>query len=138
MVTYGNMHLVVWNVKPDKTIDFRTALKVQSESQISNKSIQCADFLNDNSLLTGDSSGNLTVWAPFESGNNIEFAIKEIKGHETKLTCLFLTSDYILISADDSGIIKTWDVKDGQFRLLNALKVSCNFLKISKLFESAC
>lgn len=120
MVTYGHQHLVVWSHKHDTPIDYRTALPLDSELV---KSISCADFLSDNSLLTGDTSGKLTIWAPFQLGDKLEFAIKEVQGHEAGITCLKLTEDNILISADQDGTIKTWDVQDNQFRLLNALKV---------------
>lgn len=43
---------------------------------------------------------------------------------KSQLNCLKLTSDNILISGDKDGIIKTWDVSDGEFRLLNAVKAS--------------
>lgn len=121
MVTYGHQHLVVWSHKRETPIDYRTALPLDSELT---KSISCADFLSDNSLLTGDTGGKLTIWAPFQLGERLEFAIKEVQGHEAGITCLKLTEDNILISADQDGTIKTWDVQDNQFRLLNALKVN--------------
>ncbi|KAJ6221100.1 hypothetical protein RDWZM_006912 [Blomia tropicalis] len=120
MVTYGKMHLVVWHLKSDNSIEHRTAL--QTHSKIT-KTICCADFLGDNSLLTGDSDGNLTIWAPFEVNHVLEFAIKEVKGHENQLSCLKLTKNHILISGDTDGTIKTWGVDDGEFRLLNAIKL---------------
>ena len=40
-----------------------------------------------------------------------------------QLTCLKLTNDHILITGDKTGTIKAWDVSDGEFRLLNAIKV---------------
>ena len=100
MVTFGKMHLVVWHLQKDnKTIDYRTALQtvctlllitffshwllsITSKHSKISKTVHCADFLGDNSLLTGDSDGNLTIWAPFEVNNVLEFAIKEVKGHE--------------------------------------------------------
>lgn len=119
----------------------------QKQSKII-KTIHCAEFLHDNSLLTGDSIGNLTIWAPFEIDHILEFAIKEVKGHEVwkiaisrsihdyyrifmifidrqkcQLICLKLTKDNILISGDNEGVIKTWDVNENEFRLLNAIKV---------------
>lgn len=73
--------------------------------------------------MTGDSQGNLTIWAPFEVDKVLEFAIKEVKGHESQLTCFKLTKENILISGDRDGAIKTWDVNDNEFRLLNAVKL---------------
>lgn len=99
VVTYGKMHLIVWHFKKDKSIECRTALQMVIDNYRSKfliifnknynlkqskivKTIHCAEFLNDNSLLTGDSTGNLTVWAPFEINQILEFAIREVKGHE--------------------------------------------------------
>nr|XP_027204131.1 echinoderm microtubule-associated protein-like 1 [Dermatophagoides pteronyssinus] len=120
VVTYGKMHLVVWHFKKDRSIDNRTALQMQSKII---KTIYCAAFLHDNSLLTGDSQGNLTIWAPYEVDKVLEFAIKEVKGHESQLTCFKMTKENILISGDRDGVIKTWDVNDNEFRLVNAVKL---------------
>ncbi|OTF68985.1 hypothetical protein BLA29_008266, partial [Euroglyphus maynei] len=120
VVTFGKMHLVVWHFKKDRSIDNRTALQMQSKII---KTIHCAAFLQDNSLLTGDSQGNLTIWAPFEVDKVLEFAIKEVKGHESPITCFKMTKENILISGDHDGAIKTWDVNDNEFRLLNAVKL---------------
>lgn len=39
--------------------------------------------MNDESLLTGDTSGTLTIWAPNENqSGQIEFVVKEVRGHE--------------------------------------------------------
>ncbi len=55
----------------------------------------------------------------------LEFAVKEVKGHEAPLTALVLTPEHLLVSADAAGAIKTWDVGgEGEFRLLNAIKLS--------------
>ena len=41
----------------------------------------------------------------------------------------------ILISGDEEGTVKTWDVNEGQFRLLNAIKVNLFiYLFIYKIF----
>jgi hypothetical protein len=49
------------------------------------KSINCIDFLPDHSLLTGDTNGALTIWAPLESeSGTLEFVVKEVRGHEVK------------------------------------------------------
>ncbi|CAG2109261.1 unnamed protein product [Medioppia subpectinata] len=121
MATYGNKHLTIWQRKRDGTIDSRTAIKPDLKTA---KSINCVDFLPDHSLLTGDTTGTLTIWAPLEDENGIlEFVVKEVKGHEKSLTCLQLLQNNILISGDSEGTVKTWDVNDEQFRLLNAIKL---------------
>lgn len=55
------------------------------------KTINCVEFLPDDSLLTGDSTGTLTIWAPIEDDHGeLDFVVKEFKGHEV---CLAYTSD---------------------------------------------
>ncbi|XP_054159536.1 echinoderm microtubule-associated protein-like CG42247 [Oppia nitens] len=121
LVTYGNKHLAIWQRKRDGTIDSRNAIKPDSKI---NKTINCVDFLPDHSLLSGDTTGTLTIWAPVEDDNGLlEFVVKEVKGHEASITCLQLIQNNILITGDMDGTVKTWDANDEQFRLLNAIKL---------------
>ena len=83
LVTFGQQHLVLWQLMPDKTgTERKTCLNVgpltrlratdmqllqDSHSRSHKETVNAAVFLTDDMLLTGNSRGELVLWAPVPS-----------------------------------------------------------------------
>ena len=56
----------------------------QNKNASSNAStVNCIVFLRDDTLLSGDESGNLAIWSPLQNERgNLEIIVKEFQAHE--------------------------------------------------------
>lgn len=102
IVTFGQQHLNLWQLTSDRSgferrsplrvvrqfclLATRKIAKLKVNSQQGAKvkgTINVLAFLDDESLLTGDATGTLMVWAPSQGDDaSVQFIQTEFKGHQ--------------------------------------------------------
>ncbi|KAI1301465.1 putative echinoderm microtubule-associated protein [Halotydeus destructor] len=122
LVTFGQRHLVLWQLNQDM------ADVMQKSSLCSNKMkahINVLIFLHDDTILAGDSKGCLSIWAPAprQEMATVEYIQIEFRAHQSPIISLHTISDGTTVSGDVDGNVKAWDINDGQFNLVNAVKL---------------
>lgn len=88
-------------------------------------SINCASFLPDDTLLTGSSLGELTLWAPVQSDDgNLDFMQRVFHGHNSALSTINSLGESTVITGDFDGNIRIWQIKsESGFELLNLVQL---------------
>ena len=87
-------------------------------------SINCALFLPDDTLLTGNSLGRLTVLAPVPADDgSLDFMQKVFNGHNSILVAMSVLSESTVITGDNSGTIRIWQIESSAFDLLNTINM---------------
>lgn len=85
-------------------------------------SINCALFLPDDTLLTGNSLGRLTILAPVPAEDgSLDFMQKVFHGHNSVLSAMSILSESTVITGDISGTIRIWQIESSAFDLLNTI-----------------
>ncbi|KFM61239.1 Echinoderm microtubule-associated protein-like protein, partial [Stegodyphus mimosarum] len=109
IVTYGRQHLAFWLKDGNGELNRKDPLSAGR----SGTSFLSMEFLPDGRLVTGNSRGFLTVWAPSEDSGKIFFIQKEFKAHDGDVTALLSLPEGVLVSGgsanDQEGEIRVWD-----------------------------
>ena len=96
------------------------------------------DWLPDETLLSMSSDGEINIWAAVAGSEdaNIEFVQRRIKSKDkpksAPMTVMKVCDQNLLITGDQSGIIKSWTIDGDDFQLLKSYDVRFYLLEIAR------
>ncbi|XP_035388972.1 echinoderm microtubule-associated protein-like 1 isoform X5 [Electrophorus electricus] len=112
IVTCGKSHLYFWS------LDKGSLVKKQGlfEKQEKPKFVLCVTFSENGDTITGDSNGNILVWA--KGSNRISLVIQA--AHESSIFTLCMLRNGTLVSGGKDRMLTSWD---GNFQKIQTVEV---------------
>uniref|UniRef100_A0A4W4GHD0 HELP domain-containing protein n=1 Tax=Electrophorus electricus TaxID=8005 RepID=A0A4W4GHD0_ELEEL len=110
IVTCGKSHLYFWS------LDKGSLVKKQGLFEEKPKFVLCVTFSENGDTITGDSNGNILVWA--KGSNRISLVIQA--AHESSIFTLCMLRNGTLVSGGKDRMLTSWD---GNFQKIQTVEV---------------